>query len=100
MNWKILFLGQTKIEAVERKRFPSKIKNKYDIGYYRNFTNIFGNNPLFWFIPFFPNGNGFVFELIIVFKLNNHKYKKYYKNKKNIKNFFYLKFNKKIFFLI
>jgi hypothetical protein len=64
MNWKNLFLGQTIIEASERKRFPSKMKNKYDMGYYRNFTNVFGTNPLLWFIPFFPNenGNGFVFE--------------------------------------
>jgi hypothetical protein len=65
MNWRNLFLGQTIIEYSERERFPSmKKKNIYDMGYYRNFTNVFGVNPLVWFIPFFPNksGNGYIFE--------------------------------------
>ena len=65
MNWKNLFLGQTIIEFSERQRFPSMKKtNIYDMGFYRNFTNVFGVNPLVWFIPFFPNksGNGFIFE--------------------------------------
>ena len=65
MNWTNLFLGQTIIEYSERQRFPSMKKNNiYDMGFYRNFTNVFGVNPLVWFIPFFPNksGNGFIFE--------------------------------------
>jgi hypothetical protein len=55
----------TVIENSERKRFPStKMNNIYDMGAYRNFTNVFGTNPLVWFIPFFANknGSGYVFE--------------------------------------
>ena len=65
INWKNLFLGQTVIENSERQRFPStKSVNIYDMGPYRNFTNVFGRNPLLWFIPFCPNtsGNGYIFE--------------------------------------
>ena len=55
----------TVIENSERKRFPStKSVNIYDMGAYRNFTNVFGKNPLVWWLPFFNNtdGNGYVFE--------------------------------------
>lgn len=65
INWSNLFQGMTVIENSERKRFPStKTTNVYDMGAYRNFTNVFGRNPLLWFIPFFHNkdGNGYVFE--------------------------------------
>lgn len=65
INWTNLFKGMTVIENSERQRFPSsKTKNIYDMGPYRNFTNVFGRNPLVWFIPFFHNrnGNGYVFE--------------------------------------
>jgi hypothetical protein len=65
INWTNLFKGMTVIEHSERQRFPStKTKNIYDMGPYRNFTNVFGRNPLVWFIPFFhnKNGNGYVFE--------------------------------------
>ncbi len=65
INWTNLFKGMTVIENSERQRFPSsKTKNIYDMGPYRNFTNVFGRNPLVWFIPFFhnKNGNGYVFE--------------------------------------
>lgn len=65
INWKNLFYGQTVIEHSERVRFPStKLKNIYDMGFKRNFINVFGRNPLVWFIPFFPNmnGRGYVFE--------------------------------------
>ena len=65
INWKLMFRGESVIENSERKRFPSaKSTNIYDLGYYRNFTTIFGKNPLVWFIPFFANyeGEGYVYE--------------------------------------
>jgi hypothetical protein len=65
VNFNLLFSGQTIIEQSDRERFPSsKSVNIYDIGWKRNFTNVFGSNPLVWLIPFYSNskGNGFVFE--------------------------------------
>ena len=65
VNCGLIFSNQTIIEQSDRERFPStKGVNIYDMGKYRNFTNVFGRNPLVWFIPFFPNlnGDGFVFE--------------------------------------
>ena len=65
VNWSNLLSGMTVIENSERKRFPStKSVNIYDMGAYRNFTNVFGKNPLVWWLPFFNNtdGNGYVFE--------------------------------------
>ena len=65
VNWTNLYYGMTVIENSERKRFPStKSVNIYDMGPYRNFTNVFGRNPLVWWLPFFSNknGNGYVFE--------------------------------------
>jgi len=64
-NWTLIFTGQTVIEQSERERFPSsKPDNFYDLGSYKNFTTVFGKNPLVWFIPFFPNyeGQGIVYE--------------------------------------
>lgn len=63
-NWSLIFTGQTVIENSDRQRFPSKNGNIYDLGYYRNFTTVFGTNPLVWFLPFFPNntGQGVVYE--------------------------------------
>jgi len=65
VNWKLVLRGQTVIENADRERFPStKSVNIYDLGAYRNFKIVFGNNPLVWFLPFFPNyeGNGIVYE--------------------------------------
>ena len=64
-NIKLLINGETVIEQSDRERFPStKSINPYDMGCYRNFTNIFGTNPLVWGIPFFANyeGNGYVYQ--------------------------------------
>jgi hypothetical protein len=63
-NIKLVFSGLTIIENSDRERFPSKTINIYNLGYYKNFTTVFGNNPLVWLIPFFPNykGDGVVFE--------------------------------------
>jgi hypothetical protein len=64
-NWSLVFTGQTVIEESDRQRFhSSKPENIYDLGTYRNFTTVFGRNPLVWFIPFFGNyeGDGMVFE--------------------------------------
>ena len=40
------------------------MNNIYDLGTYKNFTTVFGNNPLVWFIPAFPNydGDGISYE--------------------------------------
>jgi hypothetical protein len=65
VNIGLLFNGTTIIEQSDRERFPiTKSQNIYDMGCYRNFTNVFGTNPLVWFIPFFANlkGDGYVFE--------------------------------------
>jgi len=65
-NVNLIYTGQTVIEQSDRERFPSsKPENIYDLGIYRNFTTVFGRNPLFWFIPFFANyeGEGIVFEI-------------------------------------
>lgn len=65
VNINLTFTGQTVIEQSDRERFPSsRSKNIYDMGWRRNFTNIFGRNPLLWFIPFYYNdkGKGLVFE--------------------------------------
>lgn len=67
LNWKLVFTGQTIIEYSDRERFPmTKNTNIYDLGYYRNFCVVFGNNPLIWFFPFSANddGKGIVFETI------------------------------------
>jgi len=58
-NWKLVFNGQTIIEQSDQERFPStKSINIYDLGYYRNFKTVFGENCLFWFLPFYANYNG------------------------------------------
>jgi hypothetical protein len=65
VNIGLVFNGTTIIEQSDRERFPiTKSQNIYDMGCYRNFTNVFGTNPLVWFIPFFANlkGDGYVFE--------------------------------------
>jgi len=64
-NFKLVFTAQTVIEQSDRERFPSaKAFNVYDLGYYKNFTTVFGTNPLIWFVPFYANyaGDGIVFE--------------------------------------
>jgi hypothetical protein len=65
VNMNLVFSGMTIIEQSDRERFPStKAINIYNMGWRRNFVNIFGANPLVWFIPFFANykGNGFIYE--------------------------------------
>lgn len=67
LNWRLALTNQTVIENADKERFPtSKAENIYDLGLYKNFCNVFGTNPFFWFLPFSPNlkGNGFVFETI------------------------------------
>lgn len=65
VNWYNLYKGMTVIEHSEKKRYPTtKSINIYDMGPYRNFTNVFCTNPLLWPLPFVKNtkGGGFVFE--------------------------------------
>jgi len=70
-NWRLMLSGQTIIENSDRERFKlTNTVNIYDLGCYKNFTTVFGKNPLVWFIPFFANeeGCGVIFEHR---KLNN-----------------------------
>ena len=65
INWYNLYKGMTVIEHSEKKRFPTtKSINIYDMGPYRNFTNVFCTNPLYWPLPFIKNtkGGGYIFE--------------------------------------
>jgi len=69
-NIKLVFNGQTIIEQSDRERFPSsKSVNIYDLGYYRNFKTVFGENCLFWLFPIYANYNG----LGIIFEMNESK---------------------------
>jgi hypothetical protein len=62
-NWKLIFSNQTVIERAEREKFGQTKYNFYDKGKYSNFVAVFGENPLFWFFPFYINekGKGLVF---------------------------------------
>jgi hypothetical protein len=65
VNWGLVFNNLSVIEQADRERFPSsKAINIYDMGCYKNFTSVFGTNPLVWFMPFFANykGEGVIFE--------------------------------------
>ena len=65
VNVRLVLNGETIIEQSDRERFPSsKSFNPYDMGWKRNFTNVFGDNWLTWFLPGFPNykGEGLIFE--------------------------------------
>jgi len=59
VNVKLVFNGETIIEQSDRERFPStKSFNVYDMGYKRNFTNVFGDRWYKWFLPGFANAKG------------------------------------------
>jgi len=54
-------MNQTTIEAMEKKS-NLYTGNIYHLGSYRNFIEVFGDNPLLWFIPVFTSkGNGLSF---------------------------------------
>ncbi len=66
-NWTLVFSNQTTIEKSDKERFATaeiKAFNYYDRGLYKNFVSVFGENPLFWFLPVFSNrkGDGLIFE--------------------------------------
>lgn len=66
INWRLMFRGETVIENSDKQRFPSNnTPNIYDLGPYKNFTSVFGTNPLIWFLPILPNykGEGVVYEI-------------------------------------
>lgn len=72
INWRLLFRGETVIESSDKQRFPSNhTPNIYDLGPYKNFTTVFGTNPLFWFFPIFPNyhGEGINYEINSTFDI-------------------------------
>ena len=65
VNTKLVLNGESIIEQSDRERFPStKSFNVYDMGWRRNFTNVFGDRWYKWFIPGFANlkGNGMIYE--------------------------------------
>jgi hypothetical protein len=64
VNCSLLFSGQTIIEQAEKEKLQIRSNNLYDMGWKRNFTNVFGTSPLVWFTPFFANynGQGLVYE--------------------------------------
>ena len=64
VNCNLLFSGLTIIEQAEKDKLQVKSNNIYDMGWKRNFTNVFGTSPLVWFTPFFANynGQGLVYE--------------------------------------
>jgi len=64
-NVGLVFNNQTIIEKSEAEKFPATNKyNPYFQGYYRNFTTVFGTNPLLWFFPINANlkGEGIIYE--------------------------------------
>lgn len=71
INWRLAFMNLTVIEKSDKERFPtSKAMNIYDLGKYKNFCSVFGNNPLIWFLPIQEErkGKGIVFENIYTLK--------------------------------
>jgi hypothetical protein len=65
VNAKLVYNGETIIEQSDRERFPStKNFNIYDMGWKRNFTNLFGDRWYVWLLPGFPNlkGEGMFYE--------------------------------------
>ena len=65
VNVKLVLNGETIIEQSDIERFPSsKSFNIYDMGWKRNFLNIFGDNWYVWLLPGFSNskGKGLMFE--------------------------------------
>ena len=65
VNVNLVYNGETIIEQSDRERFPStKSFNIYDMGWKRNFTNVFGDRWYKWFLPGFANlkGDGMIYE--------------------------------------
>ena len=62
-NYYLVMSNQTVIEKADRDRFGTAKFNFYDKGKYHNFKSVFGDNILFWFLPFSPNykGKGIIF---------------------------------------
>jgi len=57
-----IFLNQTTIEIMEKSK--SSGNNIYNLGYGRNFREVFGDNPLLWFVPVFTSkGDGLSFPV-------------------------------------
>jgi hypothetical protein len=74
VNAKLVINGETIIEQSDRERFPSsKSFNVYDMGWKRNFKNVFGEKWYNWFIPANANlkGNGLMFETKKNFFIDN-----------------------------
>jgi len=59
---KFVYLNLTTIEHVEKKVVP--MKHQYNLGFRRNFVEIFGSNPLLWLLPIWTShGDGITFQL-------------------------------------
>jgi len=50
MHYQFVLANLTTIESFERDR-DSKFESPYDVGPYQNWKQVFGDNPLFWFLP-------------------------------------------------
>lgn len=61
-HYAYLFMNQTTIEVMEKKT-NLYVGNLYNLGAYRNFTEVFGDNFLLWFVPVYTTkGNGLSFS--------------------------------------
>jgi hypothetical protein len=57
-----VFMNQTTIEIMEKSK--SRAGNLYNLGWSHNFREVFGDNPLLWFIPVFTTkGDGLSFPI-------------------------------------
>jgi len=65
-NLSLVFANETIIERADKERFSEGLNIKfdkmntsnsisYDKGNYKNFTEVFGSNPLLWFLPYRNN---------------------------------------------
>lgn len=80
-------MNLTTIEYKEKKE--EMINNKYDLGFFNNFTQIFGKNPFAWVLPIQNDIElgGYAFETNINYEQErkNFKYKQIQK-KENLYN--------------
>jgi len=58
-HFRLIFYNMTTIEHIEKR---SRFSNLFDLGTWRNFAEVFGNNPLLWFLPVWSSkGDGLAF---------------------------------------
>jgi palmitoyltransferase ZDHHC2/15/20 len=58
MHYKMVFENGGTLETL-MPSFSGHVHNPYDLGYRANFEQIFGSEPLYWFLPVFTSlGDG------------------------------------------